>query len=493
MDEKMIKPMKKIIYILCLLTVSVWSVNTTLLAADDPFAAEEKKVESSGGKDIFDEEAGEKFNGCFTGKTDQGKAIELLLKEDGEIYTGKLFYNGRKYPVEAELDGASLSGVAGTEASPFAFTFRRSSSGYLLKLGEDTVRMQEAAFPDLKEKWEGAKVTLQADSKSGDKYSGRLEMRGERMSFSGTVKDGVLEGEISLSDGKKRPFTLEPEGKNLLFRTGTFTDELETMLKENFSITLANGVTMDMIWIEPGTFMMGSPVGELGRDDDETQHRVTLTKGYWLGKYEVTQEQYKAIMGNNPSKFAGNNLPVEQVSWDDAMEFCRKLTDKLGDTLPKGYKCSLPTEAQWEYACRAGTTSSLNSGKNVTSAEKGEKGVCDNLDEVGWYWMNGGMKNWNGGNNPSICTHPGGMKKPNAWGLYDMHGNVCEWCLDAPLVYTSSSVTDPKGSSTGKSRVFRGGSWDLNPRYCRSALRFGHTPDYRYYHLGFRLALVPVQ
>ncbi|MBO4715392.1 MAG: formylglycine-generating enzyme family protein, partial [Verrucomicrobia bacterium] len=184
-----------------------------------------------------------------------------------------------------------------------------------------------------------------------------------------------------------------------------------------------------MIWIAPGTFMMGSPTNELGRLklrlDAETQHRVTLTKGYWMGKYEVTQVQYKAIMGYNPSIFIGDNLPVEQVSWADAMEFCRKLTDKLGDTLPKGYECSLPTEAQWEYACRAGTMSSLNSGKNVTTAEKGEKGVCYNLDEVGWYWMNGGMKNWNGGKNPLICTHPVGQKKPNAWGLYDMHGNVC--------------------------------------------------------------------
>ena len=478
--------------ILCLL-IAAGSLNTGLFAADDPFAAGEKKVESSGGKDIFDEEAVEKFNGRFSGKTSLGKDIELFLKEDGEIYTGKLFYNGRKYPVEAELDGASLSGVAGTEESHFVFTFRRSSSGYLLKLGDDTVRMQEAAFPDLKEKWEGAKVTLQADSKSGDKYSGRLEMRGEKMSFSGTVKDGVLEGEISLSDGKKRPFTLEPEGKNLLFKTGTFTDELETMLKENFSITLANGITMDMIWIEPGTFTMGSPSSELGRFNNETQHEVTLTKGYWLGKYEVTQEQYKTIMGNNPSKFVGNNLPVEQVNWEEAMEFCRKLTDRLGDTLPKGYKCSLPTEAQWEYACRAGTTSSLNSGKNVTTAEGGEKGVCDNLDEVGWYWMNGGMKNWNGGNNPSTCTHPGGMKKPNNWGLYDMHGNVWEWCLDWYGDYPTSSVTDPKGADTGKTRVSRGGGWGSVPRFCRSAGRDWSTPDRRLNDLGFRLALVPVQ
>ncbi len=261
--------------------------------------------------------------------------------------------------------------------------------------------------------------------------------------------------------------------------------------ERNLTIPLSEKVSLDMIWIEPGSFMMGSPVGELGRDDDETQHRVTLTKGYWLGKYEVTQEQYKAIMGNNPSKFEGNNLPVECVSWNDAMEFCRKLTDKLGDTLPRGYKCSLPTEAQWEYACRAGTTSSLNSGKNMTTTE--DDGVCDNLDEVGWYWMNGGKKNWNGGNNPSTCTHPGGMKKPNVWGLYDMHGNVCEWCLDWYGDYPTSAVTDPKGPNSGSGRVDRGGGWDSYARICRSAYRSGDDPGFRYNYFGFRVALVPVQ
>jgi formylglycine-generating enzyme required for sulfatase activity len=269
----------------------------------------------------------------------------------------------------------------------------------------------------------------------------------------------------------------------------------ETKIREgeNCQISLPQGAEIDMIWIEPGSFMMGSPSGELGRDDDETQHRVTLTKGYWLGKYEVTQAQWKAVMESNPSKFIGDDLPVEQVSWDDAMKFCKKLTERERDAerLPSGYEYTLPTEAQWEYACRAGTTSSLNSGKNVTTAEK--KGICDNLDEVGWYWMNGGKKNWNEGKDPAICTHPGGEKKPNNWGLYDMHGNVCEWCLDWKGDYPTSSVTDPKGADTGKYRVFRGGSWGSNPRYCRSAFRNGNTPDYRNIDLGFRLALVPVQ
>ena len=262
---------------------------------------------------------------------------------------------------------------------------------------------------------------------------------------------------------------------------------------ENCVIPLPQGVKLEMIWVKPGTFNMGSPEDELGRFDNETQHQVTLTRGYWLGKYEVTQRQWKAVMESNPSKFRGDDLPVEQVSWDDAMTFCKKLTEmeRNAERLPSGYEYTLQTEAQWEYVCRAGTTSSLNSGKNVTTAE--DDGICDNLDEVGWYWMNGGKKNWNEVKDPAICTHPGGQKKPNNWGLYDMHGNVWEWCLDWWEAYPTSSVTDPKGADTGKYRVHRGGSWVSDPRYCRSALRIGRTPDYRGSRLGFRLALVPVQ
>ncbi len=210
----------------------------------------------------------------------------------------------------------------------------------------------------------------------------------------------------------------------------------------DFTIPLSGNVNLDMVWIEPGTFLMGSPENELGREDDETQHQVTLTSGYWLGKYEVTQAQYKAVMGID---WKGADLPVEQISWKDATNFCAKLTaiERAAGRLPEGYEYTLPTEAQWEYACRAGTTTALNSGKNLS-----DKNKCPEMDEVGWYWYNGG------GNNP----YPVGQKKPNAWGLYDMHGNVWEWCLDWYGSYPTSSVTDPAGPSTGSHRVIRGGS-----------------------------------
>ena len=338
----------------------------------------------------------------------------------------------------------------------------------------------------------GAKITLQVENKGGDnRYMGYLKLNGERMNFSGTVKDSVLEGEISLSDGKKRPFTLKPGGKNLLFKTGTFTDELETMLKENFSITLADGVRMDMIWIAPGMFMMGSPSSELGRFDNETQHEVILKKGYWLGKYEVTQEQYKTIMGNNPSKFAGNNLPVEQVSWDDAMEFCKKLTEveKEAGRLPEGCVYTLPTEAQWEYACRAGTTRAFNNEKNIPTEDQMMIESCPNLDEVGWYGLNSGAIDSSLKRTKQGKTFSVGRKKPNALGLYDMHGNVYEWCLDWPGDYPASSVTDPKGASIGEYRVCRGGSWNDLARDCRSASRSYTTPGDRYDLIGFRVCL----
>jgi formylglycine-generating enzyme required for sulfatase activity len=251
------------------------------------------------------------------------------------------------------------------------------------------------------------------------------------------------------------------------------------LVNKNITIPLSDKVDLDMVWINPGTFTMGSPSDELGRYDDETQHKVTLTQGYWLGRYEITQAQYKAIMKVNPSKFIGADLPVETVSWNDAMEFCKKLTEieKAAGRLPGGYEYTLPTEAQWEYACRAGTTTALNSGKNLSDEVQ-----CPEMDEVGWY-----------GYNSDKTTHPVGQKQPNAWGLYDMHGNVYEWCLDWFGDYPTSSVTDPTGPSTGSGRVLRGGSWSRSARYCRSALRGSDYPDDYWDHFGFRVALSPVQ
>jgi len=244
------------------------------------------------------------------------------------------------------------------------------------------------------------------------------------------------------------------------------------------TFTLSNNVKLEMVKIKAGTFMMGSPEGELGRSGDETQHQVTLTKDYWLGKFEVTQAQWQAVMSNNPSHFKGDNRPVECVRWNEAKEFCDKLNEKCAGKLPAGYKFDLPTEAQWEYACRAGTTTALNNGKNLTD----EKYNCENLAEVAWYDYQ----------NKENQTHQVGQKRPNNWGLYDMHGNVWEWCRDRYGSY-SGDETDPVGPSSGSGRVVRGGSWSSGARDCRSACRYNNGPAFRRSGLGFRLALVPVQ
>ena len=232
---------------------------------------------------------------------------------------------------------------------------------------------------------------------------------------------------------------------------------------ESFSIP---NLKLDMLWCKPGTFMMGSPEDEKDRDDDETQLKVTLTQGFYLGKHEVTQEQWEKVMGTNPSYHKGAALPVEKVSWDDAMEFCKKLTEveKEADRLPKGWTYTLPTEAQWEYACRAGTTTAYSFGDTITP------------------------KQANYARNVAKTT-PVGTYPANAWGFHDMHGNVWEWCSDWYGDYPDGSASDPVGPSVGSARVFRGGCWDNGGRGMRSAFRYGDTPDFRYSILGFRLSL----
>ena len=222
-------------------------------------------------------------------------------------------------------------------------------------------------------------------------------------------------------------------------------------------VPAVNSVGMRFVPIPAGEFMMGDA-------DNGPTHKVTLTQPFSLGTYEVTQEQYEKVMGTNPSYFKGPQNPVEKVSWDDAVEFCRKLSAMPAEK-KAGYVYRLPTEAEWEYACRAGTKTTYSFGDSDSE-----------LGDYAWY-------NENSGN----TTHPVGGKKPNPWGLYDMRGNVWEWCQDWYGDYPSGSVTDPTGSASGSSRVYRGGSWLYNSDYWRSAIRFGDPPDRRDYNLGFRV------
>ncbi len=247
--------------------------------------------------------------------------------------------------------------------------------------------------------------------------------------------------------------------------------------------------------IEPGTFVMGSPVNELGREGDETQHEVTLTKTFYIGVFEVTQKQWERVMGDWPSHFNNERCreerPVEWVSYYDirgsgvgtnwpaadsvdATSFMGRLRSRTRKVF------DLPTEAQWEYACRAGTATALNTGKNLTSVES-----CPNMSEAGRYKANSGKDVRNV--DTSAGTAKSGSYPPNAWGLYDMHGNVWEWCLDWLKKY-SDTESDPKGEATGVSRAFRGGSWGSTAFFSRSANRYCINPGYRN-NIGFRLAI----
>ena len=221
-------------------------------------------------------------------------------------------------------------------------------------------------------------------------------------------------------------------------------------------------------WIPPGSFMMGSPDSEEERDSDETQHEVVLSQGFFMAETECTQGQWELVMGSNPSNFKGTDRPVEQVSWYEVVEYCRKLTAKqcTEGILPEGWEWRLPTEAEWEYAARAGTT----------GPRYGE------LDAIGWWDGNSGRQ-----------THPVSQKAANAWGLHDMMGNVWEWCSDWSGDYSTGSVTDPTGPSSGSRRVFRGGSCFDVAWYARSAVRLRYDPGDRNLDLGFRPALSSVR
>ena len=240
-------------------------------------------------------------------------------------------------------------------------------------------------------------------------------------------------------------------------------------------------VSSDMVYISGGTFMMGSPANERGRFDNEgPQHQVTISS-FYMGKTEVTQKEYQEIMGKNPSKYKGDNRPVEKVSWFDAIEYCNRSSQRerltpayaisgsgnnrtvTWDKNANGYR--LPTEAEWEYACRAGTITAYNTGATFSA-------------NTGWYIENSDMG-----------THPTGQKPANAWGLYDMHGNVLEWCWDWwNADYASGSQTDPSGPASGTQRVARGGHWLSYPALTRSASRRADTPNSSYDYHGFRIA-----
>jgi formylglycine-generating enzyme required for sulfatase activity len=249
------------------------------------------------------------------------------------------------------------------------------------------------------------------------------------------------------AEEKARREAVESERLVALPKTGTVK-----------SITLPGGVTMEMIYCAPGEFMMGSDNGDA---DEKPRHKVKLTKGFWLGKFQVTQKQWRNVMGNNPASAKGDDLPVEMVSWNDCHDFIDKVNAQLN------CEARLPTEAEWEYACRAGSG--------------GDFGGTGKVDDMGWY------------NNTvfgfGLKLHPVGQKNPNAWGFFDMHGNVWEWCNDCydGDYYKKCPVEDPMGPPSLGDRVVRGGSWINSEWGCRSSNRFRYDTGSRFDCCGFRL------
>ena len=285
----------------------------------------------------------------------------------------------------------------------------------------------------------------------------------------------VAEKHVEAEDTAAAPARTEPESpaSRMPISTSESTPATASTLDAGAprTVDLGNGVNLDLVWIPPGEFLMGSPDSDrMAKDDEKPQHRVEITRGFWLGKYPVTKRQWQAVMGTEP--WAGKQFvldepesPAVYVGWDDTQAFCHKV----------GTGARLPTEAEWECACRAGTTTAYSFGDNAAQ-----------LGDYAWYRKN----TQDIGNR---YAHEIGQKRANAWGLNDMHGNVWEWCQDWYDYYPSGNVTNPTGpSSSGSKRVKRGGSWNNYPRFCRSANRNYFTPGCRYDFLGFRLAFSPV-
>jgi len=357
-------------------------------------------------------------------------------------------------------------------------TLKQADQGKDVKLspGQKTLIVQRGDF-----KFETDKLIL----KKGEMVTVRVEVLAGQV----RVHQGAnLLGQGKLPSPKTKPLGEPPRPAKAPFDADeakrhqqAWADHLGVPVERD--ITLPGGEKLMMLLIPPGEFLMGSNDEERTRFLEEEkaaedqwlsdripsegpQHRVRITRPFYLGKHEITQAQWESVMGSNPSSLKDTSHPVEQVSWNDIQPFLAKLNDRGG---ADKMKFALPTEAQWEYACRSGTTTPYYGG-----------GSENDLPRYGWCNANSGGK-----------PHPVGELKPNAFGLYDMHGNVWEWCVDwhAGDYYAKSSVDDPTGPSAGSPRVLRGGSWNDRPRICRSALRYDLRPTSRG-NLGFRLASV---
>ena len=329
----------------------------------------------------------------------------------------------------------------------------------ILPLTSEAQTVSNAAFEQVNDK---VKITYQLDKSSAIRVymseDGGRTFKGPLTNVTGDVGSNVTPGSKIIWWNPLSEYE-QIVGSNICFKVTAGAEN------RKFSV---GGVLFTMVYVEGGTFTMGATIEQTEYDSDESPtHKVTLSD-YYIGETEVTQALWYAVMGTNPSYFTGDNNPVEKVSYTDCIEFIDKLNEMFSGRL-NGMKFALPTEAQWEFAARGGNKSRgyKYSGSNY-------------IGDVAWYDNNSGDK-----------THPVAQKKPNELGLYDMSGNVWEWCRDWSGSYSSSSQTNPIGPTNGSDRVNRGGSWYNYARLCRVSFRFYYFPSYRFNYLGFRLALVP--
>jgi formylglycine-generating enzyme required for sulfatase activity/serine/threonine protein kinase len=414
------------------------------------------------------------------GYEDWSGAVEVKENDFAEIdiplerSTGTLLVTSEPAGLEAELIGRLIPNgppPTGTQTIKTPQKVKLPTGGY-------DIVFRRAGWPDQRRTAEVGRNQLVETA--GDFAAGKVvissDPAGARVMAAGATV-GTTPVTLELPPG---PLTVELRlpGYQAATLSGTVIarreSHLNAMLERPRPPAPGNPATLpeldlELKYIEAGIFVMGSPESEADRDSEEgPQTQVTLTQGFWIGKTEVTQGQYEAVMGANPSEFkaAGKNAPVETVSWLDAMEFCRKLTEheQAEGRLPAGYVYTLPTEAQWEYACRAGTKTPY----------------AGDLGQLAWFDKTGGK-----------TTHPVGQKAANAWGLHDVHGNVWEWCLDdfADRLPGGSATDYAAPSKPGLRHAYRGGGWNNSPEDCRSAKRIEADGDDREKNVGFRLAL----